>query len=71
MRHEIIRHIILAARLIARDRVASVVVDCENGHVRLGLAASLATALGGPCLHLGELAAGDLADSVRILKEVA
>ena len=60
-----------AARLIARDRVASVVVDCENGHVRLGLAASLATALGGPCLHLGELAAGDLADSVRILKEVA
>jgi magnesium chelatase subunit D len=60
-----------AAALLARDGVASVVVDCENGPVRLGLAAQLAVALGGPCLDLGELAAGSLADSVRLLKEVA
>jgi magnesium chelatase subunit D len=60
-----------AARLLARDGTASVVVDCESGPVRLGLAVSLATELGGPCLQLGELVAGDLADSIRILKEVA
>ncbi|MDT4891186.1 MAG: magnesium chelatase subunit [Pseudonocardiales bacterium] len=60
-----------AAALLARDGVASVVVDCESGPVRLGLAADLALALGGPCLQLGELAAGDLADSVRALKGAA
>jgi magnesium chelatase subunit D len=48
-----------------------VVVDCESGPVRLGLAAGLAHALQGPMLRLEELAAGPLADSVRALKEVA
>jgi magnesium chelatase subunit D len=60
-----------AAALLARTQVASVVIDCEAGHVRLGLAARLADALGGSCLRLGELAAGELADSVRALKQVA
>ncbi len=59
----------LAAHLLARDGVATVVLDCESGPVRLGLAARLAAALGGRCLELGELAAGELAESVRILKE--
>jgi magnesium chelatase subunit D len=56
------------AHVLARDGVASVVVDCEAGPVRLGLAAALAGSLGGTCLQLGELAAGELAESVRILK---
>jgi len=60
-----------AALLIRRDGVASVVVDCESGPVRLGLAAQLAAHLGGQCLQLAELAAGDLADSVRALRQVA
>jgi magnesium chelatase subunit D len=60
-----------AAALLATAGVASVVVDCEAGPVRLGLAAALARALGGTVLKLEELAAGPLADSVRALKEVA
>ena len=38
------------------------VVDCESGPVRLGLAASLAQALGAEYLHLGSLSAGDPRD---------
>ncbi len=60
-----------AAALLQHDRTAAVVVDCESGPVRLGLAAELAVALSGVCLQLGELAAGDLADSVRALRAVA
>ncbi len=60
-----------AADLLRRAGVAAVVVDCESGPVRLGLAATLATALGGQCLQLGELAAGNLADSVRAMRAVA
>jgi magnesium chelatase subunit D len=60
-----------AAALLAAAGVHSVVVDCESGPVRLGLAAALAGSLGGVLLRLDELAAGPLADSVRVLKEVA
>ncbi len=60
-----------AAGLLASAGVHSVVVDCESGPVRLGLAAALAQSLGGVLLRLDELAAGPLADSVRVLKEVA
>jgi magnesium chelatase subunit D len=56
-----------AAGLLAGTGVASVVVDCESGPVRLGLAAGLAGALGGTLLRLDELAAGPLANSVRAL----
>jgi magnesium chelatase subunit D len=52
-----------AARRLRHDAVASVVVDCENGPVRLGLSVALAEALGAEYLHLGDL--GDLAGSVR------
>ena len=58
-----------AAMLLQRRGIASVVVDCEAGPVRLGLATGLAGHLGGPCLRLAEL--GQLADSVRGLREVA
>jgi magnesium chelatase subunit D len=54
-----------AAGLLAATRVTSVVVDCESGAIRLGLAAGLARALDGTLLQLDELAAGPLADSVR------
>ncbi|GAA4991772.1 putative cobaltochelatase [Yinghuangia aomiensis] len=57
-----------AAGLLAATGVASVVVDCESGPVRLGLAARLAADLGGPVLGLGELAADGLAGLVRDLR---
>jgi len=60
-----------AAARLAASRITSVVVDCEAGPVRLGLPARLATALGGTCLRLDELAADSLASSVRSFKEVA
>ncbi|QGK70977.1 putative cobaltochelatase [Allosaccharopolyspora coralli] len=54
-----------AARLLADLDVSSVVVDCESGHVRLGLAPEIATALEGPCLRLEELSADSVAGVVR------
>jgi len=57
-----------AAALLATAGVHSVVVDCESGPVRLGLAAALARSLGGVLLRLEHLAAGPLADSVRALR---
>ena len=60
-----------AASLLAATGLHSVVVDCESGPVRLGLAASLAQALDGVLLRLEHLAAAPLAETVRILKEVA
>jgi magnesium chelatase subunit D len=54
-----------AAGLLATDGVASITVDCEHGPVRLGLAARLAVALGGPCLTLAELSAANVAGVVR------
>jgi magnesium chelatase subunit D len=38
---------LVAARLIARTPTACIVVDCESGPVRLGLAVNLAAELGG------------------------
>jgi magnesium chelatase subunit D len=60
-----------AAALLAAAGIASVVVDCEDGPVRLSLAAGLAGALQGAVLRLEELAAGPLAATVRAFKEVA
>jgi magnesium chelatase subunit D len=54
-----------AASLLAADAVASVVVDCEIGPVRLGMAATLAARLHGLTLRVEELAADALADAVR------
>ncbi|MQA80401.1 MAG: putative cobaltochelatase [Streptosporangiales bacterium] len=60
-----------AAGLLVAADVASVVVDCESGPVRLGLAGTLAGALGGSVLRLDELAAQSLASTVRAVKEAA
>ncbi|MFI6339998.1 putative cobaltochelatase [Streptomyces sp. NPDC050535] len=54
-----------AARLFAADSVASVVVDCEAGAVRLGLAGQLAVELGGTAVTLQELRADSIAGLVR------
>jgi magnesium chelatase subunit D len=60
-----------AAGLLASTGVAGVVVDCESGPVRLGLAASLGTALGAETLRLDELGADSLAGTVRAAREAA
>ncbi|WP_448611324.1 putative cobaltochelatase [Geodermatophilus sp. URMC 60] len=60
-----------AAGLLAADGTAAVVVDCESGPVRLGLAGALGTALGAQTLRLEELAAESLAATVRSVREAA
>lgn len=54
-----------SARLLAAEGVASVVVDCESGPVRLGLAGRLAADLGGPAVTLDGLRADSLAGLVK------
>ncbi|MFC7340751.1 putative cobaltochelatase [Saccharopolyspora griseoalba] len=54
-----------AATALGDSGTASVVVDCENGPVKLGLAPQVAAALGGPCLRLEELSAEHVAGVVR------
>ncbi|MFE7390836.1 putative cobaltochelatase [Streptomyces sp. NPDC057582] len=54
-----------AARLHEAEGTASVVVDCESGVVRLGLAGSLARDLGGTAVTLDELRADSIAGLVR------
>lgn len=60
-----------AARLFAAEGVASVVVDCESGPVRLGLAGRLAGELGGTAVTLDELRADSIAGLVRDVQGVA
>ncbi len=60
-----------AAGLLRRDGVASIVVDCESGPVRLGLADRLAIAMGGGCVRLEELSADAVAGLVRAARSVA
>ncbi|MGW4846639.1 VWA domain-containing protein [Nocardia brasiliensis] len=54
-----------AAALLAQDGVTSIVVDCERGMIRLGLAAELARELRGGYLRLAELTGDSVADIVR------
>ncbi len=60
-----------AAALLRRDGVASIVVDCESGPVRLGLPDRLAVALGGGCVRLAELSADAVAGVVRAARSAA
>jgi magnesium chelatase subunit D len=60
-----------AAGLLAAERTAAVVVDCESGPVRLGLAGALAGHLGAETLRLDELAADALVATVRSAREAA
>lgn len=57
-----------AARLHAADGTAAVVVDCESGPVRLGLAENLARELGGTAVTLDELRADSIAGLVRTVR---
>ncbi|MFI6643533.1 putative cobaltochelatase [Streptomyces sp. NPDC050504] len=59
-----------AARLHEGEGVASVVVDCESGIVRLGLARELAGQLGGTAVTLDELRADSIAGLVRDVQGV-
>ncbi|HSZ30415.1 MAG TPA: magnesium chelatase subunit D family protein [Pseudonocardiaceae bacterium] len=60
-----------AAGLLRRDGVASIVVDCESGPVRLGLSGQLALAMGGGCVRLEELSADAVVGVVRAARGVA
>ncbi|MEU4314998.1 VWA domain-containing protein [Nocardia sp. NPDC024068] len=55
----------VAAARLAADGVTSVVVDCERGMIRLGLAGELAAMLRGPVVRLAELTGAAVADVVR------
>ncbi|MEV0374252.1 putative cobaltochelatase [Streptomyces sp. NPDC050636] len=57
-----------AARLLAGEGTASVVVDCESGPVRLGLAGELAHALQGTAVTLDELRADSVSALVRTVQ---
>jgi magnesium chelatase subunit D len=54
-----------AAGMLAADGIATIVVDCEQGHIRLGLAGKLATTLGATCIRLAELSADQVTGVVR------
>ena len=54
-----------AARRLAAEGIAAVVVDCETTALRLGLAGELAAQLSAPCLRLEQLRADNLARVVR------
>lgn len=53
------------AGAIGRRGIDSVVVDCEQGMIRLGLAAELAATMGARCLPMDELTAGVLRSDGR------
>jgi magnesium chelatase subunit D len=57
-----------AAALLAADGVATVVVDCEAGPVRLGLAGRVAAAAGAPLVALADLSADRVAGVVRAVR---
>ncbi|MEV5380239.1 putative cobaltochelatase [Streptomyces nondiastaticus] len=57
-----------AARLLAGEGTASVVVDCEQGPVRLGLAAELGRELRGPVVTLDELRADSISALVHTVR---
>ena len=59
------------AGLLQRDGIASIVIDCEAGPLRLGLATGLAEALGAVCLRPEQLSADGLTGLVRSYREVA
>ena len=60
-----------AAVLLRRDGVASIVVDCESGPIRLGLPDRIAIAMGGGCVRLDQLSADAVAGVVRAARGAA
>jgi magnesium chelatase subunit D len=64
--HDAVAEGLAQADTLRQAGIVSLVVDTEQGVVRLGLARRLAAALGGMCLRLEELAAHTLARAVRL-----
>jgi magnesium chelatase subunit D len=60
-----------AAAVLRRAGVAAIVIDCESGPIRLGLAVELARTLGAACLRPDELNAERLVGTVRTYREAA
>jgi magnesium chelatase subunit D len=60
-----------AAQLLAAQGTAAIVVDCESGPVRLGLAAELAEQLQGEAVRLDELAADSMTRMIRTVQKEA
>lgn len=60
-----------AAGLLAGAGVTTVVVDCESGPLRMGLAATLAEHLGAEHVPIGEVSAEALVDAARSTRERA
>ena len=54
------------ASLFKENRILSVVIDTEDGFIKLGLARPIAEAMGARCLRLDELRAEGLAQAVRL-----
>lgn len=71
LRNDPVADALRAAGLLAADGVASVVVDCERGPVRLGIPARLATALAGAHVRLDELSADHVTGVVRAARGAA
>ncbi|TDV57174.1 putative cobaltochelatase [Actinophytocola oryzae] len=71
LRHDPVEDAMRVAGFLAEDGVASVVVDCERGPMRLGLAARLAVALGGACVRLDELSSDVVTGVVRAARGAA
>jgi magnesium chelatase subunit D len=60
-----------AAALLADTGVTCVVVDCESGPMRMGLAATLADQLGAEHVPIGEVSAEALVDAARSTRDRA
>ena len=60
-----------AARTLSRDGVTGVVVDCERGIIRLGLAADLARELRATYIQLSEITGDSVAGVVRAKRSAA
>jgi magnesium chelatase subunit D len=54
-----------AAALVRRRQISAVVIDAEDGPIRLGLAGELALTMGARYLTVPELSAGALDTAVR------
>ena len=62
---EPVRRSRLAADQLRRTGVGSIVIDCETGRLRLGLAQTLSRQLGADHVPVAEVAAGAILDVVR------
>ena len=60
-----LKEVLALAHRLARQQVSALVLDCETGRRRMGLARPLAAALEAKCIPLSDLSAEGVAQSVR------